>query len=112
MRGYTFDRSLAVERAKAVSKVFREQQQRETTSEIAAPKPPVLLHKSHDDNLYVTPEPRVPTYVIWIAAGCVVLVIIVWALFSAAQTRRRLQYLERLVMMLAQKQGVYITNGF
>ena len=105
MRGYSFDRSLAVERAKMLSSVFQEQQQQK--------KEAVLLHsKRREDDVYVTPEPRVPPYVIWIAAGCVLLAVICWSMYSAAQTRRRLAYLEMLVDALAKQQGIIIQRGF
>lgn len=115
MRGYTFDRYLALERAKASSKVFRESQYQDEPK----PKPAVMLRRAHDgahddndDSVYVSKEPKVPTYVIWIAAGCVALAVIAWSAFSAAKTRRRLEYLEKLVTMLAQKQGIFVTAGF
>jgi len=110
MRGYSFDRSLAVERAKMLSPVFRDQQEEKQEEK----KEAVLLYSTRrrEDDVYVTPEPRVPPYVIWIAAGCVLLAVICWSMYSAAQSRRRLAYLEILVDALAKQQGLIVQRGF
>jgi len=113
MRGYTFDRALAVERAKAMSAAFRESQTaspvitKEVPSKLAA-KPPVRLQR---DSLYVTREPKVPTNVIWGAAALVFLGVVLWSVYSSIQCSRKVEYLERLVQMLAERQGVYVRHG-
>ncbi len=122
MRGYTFDRALAVERAKAMSTAFRESQAvglipvgpvipaggAGGAGGASKEKPAVLLHK---DAVYVSPEPKVPVHVIWVAAGCVALGVVLWGVFAAIQCRRRVDYLERFVKMLAERQGIYVTRG-
>ena len=113
MRGYTFDRALAVERAKATSAAFRESQtvppvvEKEIPSKLDA-KPPVRLQK---DSLYVTREPKVPTKVIWGAAGLVFLGVVLWSVYLSIQCSRKVEYLERLVQMLAERQGISVRRG-
>ena len=109
MRGYTFDRTLAVERAKTVSTAFQESQaQTPVATTSVENKPPVKLHR---DSLYLTPEPKVPAKVIWGAAGLVFLGIVIWSVYSSIQCKKRVDYLERLVMMLAERQGIYVRHG-
>ncbi|MBD53161.1 MAG: hypothetical protein CL450_07735 [Acidimicrobiaceae bacterium] len=112
MRGYTFDRALAVERAKAVSAAFRESQVSTpvAASEKAPPKekPPVELHR---DSLYVTPAPKVPVKVIWFAAGLVFLGVVLWSVYSSIQCRQRVEELEKWVRMLSERQGIYVRHG-
>ena len=95
MRGYN------IERVQIVQPVFSP-----VTEKDSAPpdeKPPVLLHREDPVNKY--PGPKVPVEVIWIAAACIVGGVIVWAIVSSVQTRRRVELLERTVHFLAQKQG-------
>lgn len=109
MRGYTFDRTLAVERAKAVSAAFRESQAPSpVVSEAAPEKPPVELHR---DSLYVTRAPKVPVKAIWCAAGCVFLGVVLWSVYSSIQCRKRVDVLENWVRMLSERQGVYVRHG-
>ena len=121
MRGYTFssfDRELAVERAKAASVAFRESSIAPTVPEppvpvsavsvVVATKPAVGLHK---DSMYLTPEPKVPPNVIWMAAGLVFLGVVLWSAYATIKSCKRIEYLERFVQMLAERQGIYV-NGF
>ena len=100
MRGYTFDRTQ-----------FTVVEKKEETVQPSPPeKPPVTLHREvehkHDD----FKPPKVPTNVIWIAAGCIAIGVIIWAVASSVQTRRRVQMLERAVRLLAEKQGIYFQS--
>jgi len=110
MRGYTFDRTLAVERAKAVSAAFRESQV-PVPVDSGAPKekPPVELHR---DSLYVTPTPKIPVKVIWCAAGLVFVGVVIWSVYLSIQCRQRVEELEKWVRMLSERQGIYVQHGF
>ena len=68
-------------------------------------------HDDNDDSVYVSKEPKVPTYVIWIAAGCVVLAVIAWSAFSAAKTRRRVRVLGKTGDDACAKAG-YFRDGW
>lgn len=101
MRGYTFDRTQ-----------FAVVEKKETVVESPPPqeKPPVTLYREvnhkHDDFR----PPKVPTNVIWIAAACIAIGVVIWSVASSVQTRRRVQMLERAVRLLAEKQGIYFQS--
>lgn len=96
-----------------MSAAFRESQtaaasvKKEVASKLV-PKPPVQLQR---DSLYVTREPKVPTKVIWGAAAMVFLGVVLWSVYSSIQCSRKVEYLERLVQMLAERQGIYVRHG-
>ena len=97
MRGYTFDRTqfAVVEKKEAV------------VEPPPVEKPPVTLYReSHDDFR----PPKLPTNVIWVASACIAIGVVIWAVASSVQTRRRVQMLERAVRLLAEKQGIYFQS--
>ena len=103
MRGYTFNRTQ-----------FVAEKQTEVKPPVAPDKPPtvpekapVVLHRDVEDKHDDFRPPRVPTNVIWIAALCIAVGVVIWSVASSVQTRRRVQMLERAVRLLAEKQGIY-----
>lgn len=100
MRGYTFDRTQFVDRIEAVVE----------PPPVVEEKPPVVLQRvvehKHDD----FKPPTLPTNVIWVASACIAIGVVIWAVASSVQTRRRVQMLERAVRLLAEKQGIYFQS--
>ena len=94
MRGYSFDRIHYVPQRVVVSE----------EAPPAAEKPAVQL--ARDDFA----PPKIPVNVIWIAAGCILVGVVIWAITSAVQTRNRVRVLERAVRMLAERQGIYFQS--
>ena len=102
MRGYTFDRTQ-----------FAVGEKKETVAESPPPpteKPPVTLYREVDHKHDDFRPPKVPTNVIWIAAACIAIGVVIWSVASSVQTRRRVQMLERAVRLLAEKQGIYFQS--
>lgn len=100
MRGYTFDRTQ-----------FAVVEKRETV-EPSPPveKPSVTLYREVNHNHDDFRPPKLPTNVIWVASACIAIGVVIWAVASSVQTRRRVQMLERAVRLLAEKQGIYFQS--